>query len=148
MTCRCQGELKLADFGWSVHAPKSRRNTLCGTLDYLPPEMVLNLPHNEMVRAPEFNHETRSSSQVDVWTLGILMYEFLVGVPPFEAEGTTETYQRITTIDLKFPSHLSANAKDLLTKILRKEPHQRLPLDQIVQHPWITQHCDKLPRIQ
>jgi serine/threonine protein kinase len=35
-----QGELKIADFGWSVHAPTSRRNTLCGTLDYLPPEMI------------------------------------------------------------------------------------------------------------
>ena len=39
ITCN-QGELKIADFGWSVHAPTSRRNTLCGTLDYLPPEMV------------------------------------------------------------------------------------------------------------
>ncbi|ETW04364.1 AUR protein kinase, variant [Aphanomyces invadans] len=43
------GELKLADFGWSVHSPTSRRNTLCGTLDYLPPEMVENKPHDEMV---------------------------------------------------------------------------------------------------
>ncbi|CAK4710520.1 hypothetical protein LEN26_011145 [Aphanomyces euteiches] len=120
------GELKLADFGWSVHSPTSRRNTLCGTLDYLPPEMVENKPHDEMV---------------DVWTLGILMYEFLAGVPPFEAEGTTETYQRITNVDLQFPMHFSLLAKDLLTKILRKEPRDRLPLDKVVQHPWITRYC-------
>ncbi|RHY32719.1 hypothetical protein DYB32_002301 [Aphanomyces invadans] len=120
------GELKLADFGWSVHSPTSRRNTLCGTLDYLPPEMVENKPHDEMV---------------DVWTLGILMYEFLVGTPPFEGEGTTETYQRITSVDLQFPPHVSALARDLLTKILRKNPQDRLALDKIVQHPWITRHC-------
>ncbi|KAJ8540617.1 hypothetical protein ON010_g12610 [Phytophthora cinnamomi] len=61
------GELKIADFGWSVHAPSSRRTTLCGTLDYLPPEMIENKPHDE---------------NVDVWTLGILMFEFLTGARP------------------------------------------------------------------
>ena len=45
-----QGDLKIADFGWSVHAPSSRRTTLCGTLDYLPPEMVENRQHDEKVR--------------------------------------------------------------------------------------------------
>lgn len=40
------GELKIADFGWSVHAPNARRTTLCGTLDYLPPEMVEGKEHN------------------------------------------------------------------------------------------------------
>jgi serine/threonine protein kinase len=45
-----QGDLKIADFGWSVHAPSSRRTTLCGTLDYLPPEMVENKQHDEKVR--------------------------------------------------------------------------------------------------
>ena len=43
------GELKIADFGWSVHAPSSRRKTLCGTLDYLPPEMVEGNDHEETV---------------------------------------------------------------------------------------------------
>ncbi|OQS06407.1 aurora kinase [Thraustotheca clavata] len=121
-----QGELKLADFGWSVHAPTSRRNTMCGTLDYLAPEMCEHKPHNEMV---------------DIWTLGILMYEFLVGEPPFEAEGQTETYQRILNVDLKFPPHLSTPACDLIRKILRKEPSERLSLDKIVEHPWIVRHC-------
>jgi len=60
------GEIKIADFGWSVHAPNSRRNTLCGTLDYLPPEMVEGHDHDEMV---------------DVWSLGVLMYEFLNFTP-------------------------------------------------------------------
>lgn len=63
------GELKIGDFGWSVHAPGLRRKTLCGTLDYLPPEMVERKDHNE---------------KVDHWALGVLAYEFLVGKPPFE----------------------------------------------------------------
>lgn len=47
-----KGELKIADFGWSVHAPNSRRQTLCGTLDYLPPEMVEGRDHDSAVRRP------------------------------------------------------------------------------------------------
>jgi len=120
------GELKIADFGWSVHAPSSRRTTLCGTLDYLPPEMIENRPHD---------------AHVDVWTLGILMYEFLVGMPPFEADSNTDTYKRIVNVDLKFPSHVSAQARDLVVKILKKEPRQRIPLDELLDHPWIVHHC-------
>ncbi|ETI37112.1 AUR protein kinase [Phytophthora nicotianae] len=121
------GELKIADFGWSVHAPSSRRTTLCGTLDYLPPEMIENKPHDE---------------NVDVWTLGILMYEFLTGAPPFETENTKETYRRIAHVDLKFPSYVSSEAQDLLVKILRHDPQQRIPLERVLEHPWILQHCE------
>lgn len=81
-------ELKLADFGWSVHAPGDRRSTLCGTLDYLPPEMVEGLPHGR---------------GADVWSLGVLAYELLFGAPPFEAAGHPETYRRILRVDLNFP---------------------------------------------
>lgn len=63
------GDLKIGDFGWSVHAPSNRRTTLCGTLDYLPPEMVEGREHG---------------AKVDLWALGVLAYEFLVGKPPFE----------------------------------------------------------------
>ena len=55
-----------------MHAPNSRRRTLCGTLDYLPPEMVEGREHD---------------SAVDNWSLGVLAYEFLTGGPPFEAPG-------------------------------------------------------------
>jgi serine/threonine protein kinase len=55
--------------------------------------------------------------RVDHWSLGILMYEFLVGKPPFEAETNTETYRRITKVDLHFPAFVSDGAKDLISKV-------------------------------
>eukprot|EP00752_Nemacystus_decipiens_P002902 g2700.t1 len=111
------GGLKLADFGWSVHAPNSRRNTLCGTLDYLPPEMIEGREHD---------------SSTDIWSLGVLAYEFIVGAPPFEAEGYQATYRRISRVDIRWPSalNISDEAKDLVTKLLRKEPQKRLPLEE------------------
>jgi len=117
------GNIKIADFGWSVHAPNSRRATMCGTLDYLPPEMIEGAMHDE---------------KVDLWSLGVLTYEFLVGKPPFEAETNNDTYRRITRVDLRFPSHLSTDAKDLISLLLRKDPNQRLSLEGVAAHPWIT----------
>ncbi|KAI3954278.1 hypothetical protein MKW92_035859, partial [Papaver armeniacum] len=73
------GRLKVADFGWSVQSNK-KRHTMCGTLDYLAPEMVGNKGHDY---------------SVDTWTMGILCYEFLFGVPPFEAETQNETFRRL-----------------------------------------------------
>ena len=86
-----KGDLKISDFGWSVHAPSSRRATMCGTLDYLPPEMIEGHTHSE---------------RVDHWALGILTYEFLVGKPPFESETNQDTYRRIVSIDLLSLIHI------------------------------------------
>lgn len=120
-----QGEIKIADFGWSVHAPTSRRNTLCGTLDYLPPEMVEGREHDE---------------KVDVWSLGVLLYEFLVGSPPFEAEGHSATYRRICRVDLRFPQGVPEDAQDLIRRLLVKDPASRMPLKDIPNHPWIVRN--------
>lgn len=54
---------------------------------------------------------------VDLWTLGVLTYEFLVGSPPFEAENPHETYDRILRVDLGFPEHVSAEARDMVSKV-------------------------------
>mmetsp|Transcript_456 Transcript_456/g.1286 ORF Transcript_456/g.1286 Transcript_456/m.1286 type:complete len:324 (+) Transcript_456:65-1036(+) len=119
------GEVKIADFGWSVHAPTSRRNTLCGTLDYLPPEMVEGREHDE---------------QVDVWSLGVLLYEFLTGTPPFEAEGHSATYRRISRVDLRFPRGVPEDAQDLIRKLLVKDPRKRMSLSSVPTHPWVLRH--------
>ncbi|KAJ7881171.1 kinase-like protein [Mycena leptocephala] len=123
------GELKIGDFGWSVHAPGLRRMTLCGTLDYLPPEMVESKEHNE---------------KVDYWALGVLTYEFMIGAPPFEDRSSvSNTYRRIAKVDLKFPATISADAKDLISKLLRYDPQERLALTEVLRHPWIIKYRPK-----
>lgn len=98
------GELKLADFGYSVHAPSDRRETLCGTLDYLPPEMLAT-------------RNARYTKAVDQWTLGVLTYEFLTGEAPFE-DTAQMTKRRIVTGDMQpLPSWVSAEAKDFVTSV-------------------------------
>ncbi|XP_040292465.1 aurora kinase A [Bufo bufo] len=124
------GELKIADFGWSVHAPSSRRTTLCGTLDYLPPEMIEGRMHDE---------------KVDLWSLGVLCYEFLVGKPPFEAETHQETYRRISKVEFRYPPYVSEGARDLISKLLKHNPSHRLPLKDVLEHPWIVQNSTKHP---
>ncbi|KAK7054524.1 spindle assembly checkpoint kinase [Paramarasmius palmivorus] len=118
------GELKLADFGWSVHAPGNRRSTFCGTLDYLPPEMV---------RGQEYG------VWVDHWALGVLMYEFLCGKPPFEdVSSRKNTMKRIAEVDYRFPSNVTPDARDLITKLLKRDPPSRLPLKDVMVHPWVV----------
>jgi aurora kinase len=100
------GEIKLADFGWSVHAPSQRRKTLCGTLDYLPPEMV----------SRNSNNGGWYDEKVDLWSLGVLTYEFLVGEAPFE-DTQVMTQKRIAKADMTIPSFVSPEARDLIKKV-------------------------------
>ena len=124
-----QNCIKIADFGWSVHAPTSRRTTLCGTLDYLPPEMVEGREHDETA---------------DIWSLGVLCYEFLVGHPPFEAEQARATYRRISSVDLRFPNFVTSGARDLISRLLVKECSRRMKLCDISKHPWIVEHTREI----
>ncbi|KAL9658660.1 hypothetical protein ABK040_006196 [Willaertia magna] len=121
-----KGDIKIADFGWSVHAPTQRRTTLCGTLDYLPPEMVEGKEHDR---------------NVDIWCLGVLMYEFLVGEPPFLANTQDETFKRIKDVDLHFPPFISEDAKDLISKLLVKEAKYRITLEELFNHSFIVNNC-------
>lgn len=117
------GDIKLADFGWSVHAPSSSRNTMCGTLDYLSPEMV---------EGRDYKH------YVDLWCLGVLCYEFLVGKPPFESAEAEETYKKIKRTDLTYPDHITPPAKDLISKLLVHDGAKRMSLKEVMKHKWIV----------
>ena len=119
------GTLKLADFGWSIHAPSKLRKTFCGTLDYLPPEMVESRSHD---------------NSVDLWCLGVLIYEFCVGIPPFESTTQKETFIKIKKVHVEFPSFLSEDMKDLVMKLLKKAPKQRISLEEVKNHRWITKY--------
>jgi len=120
------GTIKIADFGWSVHSPKGRRTTLCGTPDYLPPEIV---------------NEKEHDYHVDIWSLGILTYEFLTAGPPFTGKNHDETYNKINKLEIRFPDYISEDARDFILRILQKEPKDRMPLSEIPFHPWIQKYC-------
>ncbi|XP_055774044.1 aurora kinase A [Salvelinus fontinalis] len=124
------GELKIADFGWSVHTPSSRRSTLCGTLDYLPPEMIEGRTHDE---------------KVDLWSLGVLCYEFLVGRPPFETKNNEDTYRKISRVEFTYPVHVGAGSRDLIDKLLKHNPLHRLPIQGVLTHPWVVEKSTKTP---
>lgn len=118
--------VKLTDFGWSIINPTgNKRKTLCGTIDYLSPELI---------NSKEYDN------QVDVWALGVLTYELVSGSPPFEEDTKELTYKRIVKGDLKFPPNVSKDAQDLITKLLRHDPSQRIPLSQVICHPWIEKN--------
>lgn len=124
--------LKLSDFGWSVKTRSNdRRLTVCGTLDYLPPEMVESKEHDQTV---------------DVWLLGVLCYEFLVGRPPFEEVDKNATYKRIARVDLHIPSFVEADAADLIRRLLQKEPCDRMALADVENHPWIVKYRPLWPK--
>jgi aurora kinase len=122
------GTLKISDFGWSIHAPSASRKTFCGTLDYLPPEMIEKKAHNQ---------------RVDLWCLGILTFEFCVGAPPFESERQEETCKKIIGLDFEFPKFLSDEVKELIEKLLQRNPKNRITLDEVLIHPWILKYLNK-----
>ncbi|KAK6458160.1 kinase-like domain-containing protein [Scheffersomyces xylosifermentans] len=124
--------IKLSDFGWSVkqNATQKKRLTICGTLDYLPPEMIESQEH-------DYN--------VDIWSLGILCYEFLVGKPPFEEIDKNATYKRIAKVDLRIPDYVDADAKDFIIKLLQKNPRTRMSLQGVFNHPWIVKNRPSWP---
>ncbi|CAG8660492.1 3222_t:CDS:2 [Dentiscutata heterogama] len=87
--------------------------------------MVRRLPYNE---------------NVDVWALGVLCYELLVGVPPFEAIGFHGTCRRIMCDDVNIPDHVSSEARNFILMVLQKIPFCRPSLEDILNHPWIRMH--------
>ncbi|KAF2429835.1 kinase-like protein [Tothia fuscella] len=128
------GEIKISDFGWSVHAPNNRRQTLCGTPDYLPPEML------------KPGRDNFYTDKVDLWSLGVLTYELLVGEAPFE-DTPVMTQRRIARCEMSIPRFVSSDARDLIQRLLVLEPEKRIPLDEVEQHPWVIKHCVKGERV-
>ncbi|ORZ12656.1 kinase-like domain-containing protein [Absidia repens] len=116
--------LKLSDFGWAVHDRRPRRKTFCGTLDYLPPEMIENRTHN---------------AKVDVWALGVLAYELLVGHPPFEHAEYVDTYHHIVKVEYTFPDHVGDLARDFVSLALQYDIMKRGYISDLVRHIWLGQ---------
>jgi len=72
--------------------------------------------------------------------LGVLAYEFLCGRPPFEEKQEKPTYRRICKVQYTFPGHVSAEAQDVISRLLVYEADKRMPLSEVLEHPWILKY--------
>ncbi|KAH3673066.1 hypothetical protein WICMUC_003899 [Wickerhamomyces mucosus] len=108
-----KGHIALCDFGLCKLNMKNeeKTKTFCGTPEYLAPELLLG------------NGYTKT---VDWWTLGVLLYEMLTGLPPYYDENVTNMYQKILKDPLRFPNGFDADAKDILIYLLARDPKIRL----------------------
>jgi len=114
--------VKLADFGWANLLEADKRDTFCGTLDYLAPEMIKGTGHDE---------------SVDMWTMGVLLYELLTGQSPFGSTSKETTCKRIIQVDLFFPEAMDMDGRDLISKLCRKDPKERLKVREALAHNFL-----------
>lgn len=124
-----KGHIKLTDFGFAKYLPNDQRTwTLCGTPEYLAPEIIQNKGHD---------------MAVDWWALGILIYEMIVGTPPYYDTTTYKIYEKILAGELIFPKNMDEAARDLITGLLTSDPSLRLGnlingADDIKNHAWFA----------
>ena len=119
------GRVLLADYGWSnFNKDGDVRKTFCGTPEYIAPEMLTKK-----------GHDTR----VDIWSVGILMFELLSGYSPFVAKTNQELYQNIRRLKIQWPKDMPPLAKNLISKILKLNPVERPSFEEILDHQWFKQ---------
>ncbi|CAK88959.1 unnamed protein product (macronuclear) [Paramecium tetraurelia] len=118
------GNIKVCDFGWSAETTQNGvRRTFCGTLDYMAPEMLTNQPY---------------SFSLDIWCLGILLYELIHGYAPFKGRTENEKCNNIVKMaPIEYDPTLSIEAKQLIQGILKFNPAERLSMNQIFDHVWM-----------
>ena len=121
-------QLKLGDFGLAtkIEFEGERKRSLCGTPNYIAPEIL--------------DGKRGHSFEVDIWSLGVIIYILLIGKPPFETNNKKETYKRIRLKNYSFPQNakISQPAKELIQNILVLEPHKRPTLDEILQSDFMN----------
>ena len=119
-------EIKVGDFGLAtkLEFDGERKRTVCGTPNYIAPEIL--------------EGKTGHSYEVDVWSLGVIMYTLIIGKPPFETNNVKETYKRIKMGNYSFPENavISDPAKDLIQSILVLDPYKRPKLEEILNHDF------------
>jgi len=120
--------IKISDFGLVKWVPQSTfATTACGTPGYIAPEIIMC---------------KRYGKQVDVWSIGIILYILLWGYPPFYSDWNSELFEMIKAGKFEFHAsywdQVSANAKDLIKKLLTVDPTKRITLEEVKEHDWFT----------
>lgn len=118
-----QGHIKFTDFGFAaVLGEGEQSKAFLASAEYISPEMILGKGYG---------------LSVDMWSFGVLLYELLVGLPPFVGALTDISYNIFNT-DIEFPVRVDAEAKDLILKLLVLDPAKRLTPEQAMAHPWFA----------
>lgn len=118
------GSIKLTDFGWSNYISEDEvRDTFCGTPVYLAPEMVKRQQHDH---------------NVDIWCLGVIMFELISGKLPFDTSSRPALEDSIIKVKITWPKDMDSKVKDLVSRILKYNPQERLQIDNIFKHAFFT----------
>ena len=129
-------EVKIGDFGLAtkLEFDGERKRTICGTPNYIAPEVL--------------EGKQGHSYEVDIWSLGVIIYTLIIGKPPFETSDVKTTYKRIRMNAYNFPENvpITERARDIVTKILNNDPGKRPSIDEILSHDWIN-HAGTIPRL-
>ena len=122
---------KLTDFGWSNYIQEEKeRKTVCGTPIYLAPEIIKEKGHDE---------------KVDIWCIGVLLFELTTGKVPFQGRDIETLKSNILHLKIAWPKEMDPSAKDLISKILRLNPSERLPLKDILKHEFFLKFFPDAP---
>ena len=117
---------KLSDFGYSAYInPGDIRNSICGTPVYLAPEMIKMTGHDE---------------KVDIWSIGVLLFELLTGDQAWAGENVETVKYNICNLRISWPEDMNAFAADLISKILKTNPEERISLRDMLNHSFFTQY--------
>ncbi|XP_007250479.3 SNF-related serine/threonine-protein kinase [Astyanax mexicanus] len=119
-----QGLVKLTDFGFSnKFQPGKKLTTSCGSLAYSAPEILLG--------------DEYDAPAVDIWSLGVILFMLVCGQPPFQEANDSETLTMIMDCKYTVPTHVSNACKDLINRMLQRDPKRRASLEEIESHPWL-----------
>ena len=122
---------KLTDFGWSNYIQEDKeRKTVCGTPIYLAPEIIKEQGHDE---------------RVDIWCIGVLLFELITGTVPFKGNDIETLKSNILHLRIAWPKEMNPDAKDLISKILKLDPSQRISLEDMLEHPFFLKYFPDAP---